>query len=329
MALQKVDLEIYIYTGTVGSYSNGDLKYTLSKDRISIQSNIVLEVAQLVRDYLDVTFNDDYNSTTIWVTIVARHFEEATGVLYESESTTITNYLAFDGFGEFEDDINPQLSTNALLTTNNIYLPESTEGKFPIFAEGVGKVTIDSVDTEITDNGNSNQKIQYITIPADSSTIQVYDTDDATLLKTVTVNNICEPKFTPYKVTFVNKYGAYQDLYFFKKTTESFNVEDEIYKRNNINAAAVDYNTYDGQRQRYNVNAVTSISLNTGFVKEDFNSAIEELFLSENAWIRWNGQTLPIIPKSKSMTFKTSLNDKLINHTVGFDFAFNKINNVR
>ena len=31
----------------------------------------------------------------------------------------------------------------------------------------------------------------------------------------------------------------------------------------------------------------------------------------------------------KSFVFKTSLNDKLINHTIDFEFAFNKINNVR
>ena len=56
---------------------------------------------------------------------------------------------------------------------------------------------------------------------------------------------------------------------------------------------------------------------------------IEELFLSEKVWIRYDGLTLPIIPTSKSLTFKTSVNDRLANYTVNFDFAFNKINNVR
>jgi hypothetical protein len=329
MGLKSVTLKIYIYDGTSGSHVSNDLKYTLEKERITGQTNIVFEIAELVRDYIDVTFNDDYNSTVKWVTTAETLIDEETGVEYITGSPRVTHHLAFDGFGHFEDDINPQLSTNALYTSNNMYLPESTAGKFPIFAEGVGKVTIDSTDTQITDNGNSNQKIQYITIPADSSTIKVYDTDDSTLLKTVTVNNICEPKFTSYKVTFVNKYGAYQDIYFFKKTVETFNVTDETYKVNIVNANTAEYNTYDGQRQRYNTNAQTSLTMNTGFVKEDFNSAIEELFLSENVWIRYNSQTLPIVPKSKSFTQKTSLNDKLINYTVNFDFAFNKINNVR
>ena len=329
MALKSVTLNIYIYSGTEGSYSSSDLKYTIAKDRISTKNSITIEIANLVRDYIDHNFNNDYLCSTVWVTVSQTLFDSDTDLPYSTGGTVITNYLAFDGYGYYEDSINPQLSTNALYTSNNMYLPEGVAGKLPIFAEGVGKVTIDSVDTQITDTGDSSQKIQYVTVPANSSTIQVYDTDDATLLKTITVNNVCEPKYTPYKITFINKQGALQDLYFFKKTVETFNVTDEKYRRNNINTDSLSYNTYSGQQQRQNVNGTTSLSLNTGYVREDFNSAIEELFLSENAWIRFENKTLPIIAKSKSFTNKTVLNDKLINHTVNFDFAFNKINNVR
>ena len=330
MALKSVTIKLYIYSGTEGVYTDSDLKYTISKDRISTNSNITIEIANLVRDYLDTTFNDDYLGFTKWVTVSQTLYNSETGLEYaQGASPVVNSYLALDGYGYFEDEINPQLSTNALYSSNNMYLPEGVAGKFPIFAEGVGKVIIDSVTTEITDSTNSNQKIQYLTIPANSNSIEIYDTDDATLLKTVTVNNVCEPKYTPYKVTFINKLGALQDLYFFKKSTETFSVTDEKYKRNNIVASTISYNTYSGQQQRQNVNGTTSLSLNTGYVKEDFNSAIEELFLSENAWIRFEGKTLPIIAKTKSYTEKTVLNDRLINHTVDFDFAFNKINNVR
>jgi len=326
MAIKSATLKIYIYEGTVGSYSNGDLKYTLSKDRITGKNNIVFEISELVRDYIEHNFNDDYPCNTKWVTVTKDIVDAATEDVY---APIVENFVLLDGFGNYEDEINPQLSDNALVSANDIYLPESTTGKFPVFAEGVGKVTIDSTDTEITDSGNSNQKIQYITIPANSSTIQVYDTDDTTLLKAVTVHNICEPKFTPYKVTFVNKFGAYQDMYFFKRTTETFNVNDDSYQINSISTASLTYGTNQGQKQRYNVNGQSSLKLNTGFIKETAVSTIEELFLSENVWIRFEGKTLPVIPKTKSFTQKTSLNNKLIDYMVDFDFAFNKINNVR
>lgn len=326
--LDRAELELYIYDGTSGSYTDSDLRYELSKTRLSTQDNILFEISELVRDYIDITFNNDYLSTTKWVTAITRLYD-SDGDEFASGSPVTNNYLAMDGYGYFEDGINPQLSDNLLISNNTLYLPENTAGKLPIFAEGVGKVTIDSVDTQITDDGNSNQKIQYVTIPADSSTIQVYDTDDTTLLKTVTVNNVCEPKFTPYKLTFVNKFGAYQDMYFFKKSVESMAITDELYKANIINTSTLSYPTYKGQQERYNVSATKKVVLNSGFVNEDYNLAIEELLLSENVWIRWEGRTLPIIVRTKEHTYKTSLNDKLINHTLEFEFAFSKINNIK
>ena len=328
MAFDSVNLRLYVYSGTESGYSDTDLRYQINKSLITGDTKINFEIGELVRDFLDIDFNDDYNSYAVWVRADARMLD-ANSVELSYGSPVINTYLATDGYGYFEDGTNAELSRNALLTTNTLYLLEGTDAKLPIFAEGVGKVTIDSTDTQITDTGNTDQKIQYVTIPADSGTIQVYDTDDTTLLRTITINNICEPKFTPYKVTFVNKYGAFQDIYFFKKSTERFEVMDETYKRNTLANSTASYSINQGQRERYNTNAKTSVTLNTGFVNDDFNSAIEELFLSENVWILWDGQTLPIIPQSKSMTFKTSVNDKLVDYTVDFEFAFNKINNVR
>lgn len=327
MALKRIELKLYVFDGLITNKPSTP-QYEINKQVINSHTNITLEISELVRDYIEITFNNDYLSHTKWVEAVVTYFDEADQP-YTYNNPETFQYIAVDGYGYFEDSTNPELERHALISANNIYLPENTAGKLPIFAEGVGKVTIDSVDTQITDNGNTNQKIQYVDIPADSSTIQVYDTDDTTLLKTITVNNVCEPKYTPYKLTFVNKYGAFQDLYMFKKATKSIQVTSDLYKRNIVSNSTSTYATNEGQKERYNVNANSSLTLNTGFVKEDLNKTIEELFLSENVWIRYENKTLPILPKSQTLNYKTVLNDKLINYTVDFEFAFDKINNVR
>ena len=314
--LDRAVLKLHIYDGTSGSQSSSNLRYTLSKTRISNQSNILFEISDLVKDYIEHDFNNDYTSSAKWVTAVTTLYD-ADGTEFSSGSPVTNHYVALDGYGYFEEGINPQGSDNALISVNTIYLPDNTA------------VTIDSTDTQITDSGNSNQKIQYLTIPASATSIKVYDTDDTTLLKTVTIKRICEPKYTPYKVTFVNKHGAYEDIYFFKKAVESMSVTDEKYKVNTIDTTNVTYATNKGQENRYNVDSRKSISLNTGFVDEGFNEAIEELLLSENVWIRWENKTLPVLPKTKSLSYKTGLNDKIINYTVDFEFAFSKINNIR
>ena len=326
MSLKSVVVDLYVWDGTVSDQPVSPA-YTINKSVISGQTNITLEIAELVRDYFTITFNDDYNSIARYVRTVVSSFDDSDEPF--ETNPIVTTYVALDGYGYFEEGANPELDRHALMSATNIYLPEGTAGKLPIFAEGVGKVIIDGVTTQITDNGNTNQKIQYVTIPADKSSIQVYDTDDTTLKKTITISNICEPKYTSFKVTFVNKFGAFQDLYFFKKTSEVTNVTDELFKKNIITNTASTYNTYDNQRGRMNVNAQTSLTMNTGFIKENMNQTIEELFYSENVYIRYENKTLAVIPKSKSLQYKTSLNDKLINYTVDFDFAFDRINNVR
>jgi hypothetical protein len=326
MGLKRVDVDLYIWDGLVTDQPTNP-QYSIQKSRVTGNTNITLEIAELVRDYIAISYNNDYTSIARYVRAVVNSFDDSDEPF--ETNPIVSTYVAVDGYGYFEEGANPELDRHTLMSATNIYLPESTAGKFPIFAEGVGKVIIDSTTTQITDNGNTNQKIQYITIPANTSTIQVFDTDDSTVRKTITVSNICEPKYTPFKITFVNKFGAFEDLYFFKKTSEVTNVTDELFKKNIITNTSSTYNTYENQRGRINVNAQTSLTMNTGFIKENMNQTIEELFYSENVYIRYENKTLAVIPKSKSLQYKTSLNDKLINYTVEFDFAFDRINNVR
>jgi len=134
MALKKIGLKLYVYTGTEGSYTSSDLKYQMEKDRISNQYNIVVEIAQLVKDFLDNNFNDDYVCATKWATAVVDFYDSETNEIFVTNGTQIFNYLAFDGYGHFEEEVNPQLSTDLLQTSLNMYLPEGIAGKLPIFA---------------------------------------------------------------------------------------------------------------------------------------------------------------------------------------------------
>jgi hypothetical protein len=328
MALGSVQLNLYIYSGSVGSYSDFDLKYSINKQRIGIENNVVLEIGELIRDYIDIAFDNDYLCNSKWASAVV-YYKDEQGNLLDHSNPQVFNYIAVDGYGYFEDEINPELSRNALISTNQIYLPEDTPGKLPVFAEGTGKVDIDGTETQITDSGDSNQKIQYITIPSNSSTIRVYEADDTTLAKTIKVTNVCEPKFTPKKVVFLNKFGAFQDFYFFKKSVKSFDVMNESYKSNTVNPRTVSYATGSAQKQITNVNATTKLTLNSGFIHEDMTSTVEELMISENVFIIYEGKTLPVIPLTKNMIHKTHLNDKMVNYSLDFEFAFDKINNIR
>ena len=139
-------------------------------------------------------------------------------------------------------------------------------------------------------------------------------------------------RYTPIKVTFVNKYGALQDLWFRLKSTETTDVRGESYKRSVFSEATLSYKTYQHQKQSFQVNGSDRITMNTGYLNDDHNAVMEELMLSEQVWMTKltdEELVLPIMPRTKSITYKTSLNDRLANYTVEFDMAFDKINNIR
>ena len=79
-----------------------------------------------------------------------------------------------------------------------------------------------------------------------------------------------------------------------------------------------------------------SLSLKTGLgdsydfsLSEDYNEVFKQMMLSERIWIEYDNKTLPVKVMSNDFSFRTRLNDKLINYTIQLEFAYDKINTVR
>ena len=161
---------------------------------------------------------------------------------------------------------------------------------------------------------------------------EVYVNSDSgtEVIKIITLE---ECKYTPIKVTFVNKFGAIQDLIFFKKSVDSTIVKGEEFKSAVFDQSTLTYKTYQHQRTQFMVQGNDSITMNTGFINDDYNQVIEELMLSEQVWSTFITDTQelvrPLVPKTKSLTFKTTLNDNLVDYAIDFDIANDKINNIR
>jgi len=141
------------------------------------------------------------------------------------------------------------------------------------------------------------------------------------------VTNIEECKYEPYKLVFVNKYGALQDLWMFKRSNLSINTTEETYKSNIV----VDgiYNTYSHQKKILSKNATQKLVLNSGHYPEGNNLIFKELMLSEMVWIDYEGNNLPVHITSSNLGYKTNVNDKLIDYTIEVEFAFQTVNNIR
>lgn len=140
-------------------------------------------------------------------------------------------------------------------------------------------------------------------------------------------------KYEPIKVTFINKFGALQDMYFTKRSSESINVKKEDYKASIMDLDTLSYNTSGHQIRTLNVLGNESITLNTDYIDESCNEDIRQLMLSEKLWMtKYTDEKQNVIPlklKSDSLQLKKRVNDKLIQYTMEFDIAADIINNIR
>ena len=351
-SLHSVTLRLYVWTGE--TTDTNTLRYTFTKTEVGSNNYVVFELSEFINDFL-VTEYGTYSTDVVWVKYDYQ--------IYDSSGTevgslvTSSNVLGVDGYGYFEDGVNPQLSQQLLQSNTILYYNEGQDIIFPIWAEFLPTISVTTGGgadinwnvvedfwelydvswgfdfLEITDNGNTDQKIQYIRIAsseelADGDTITITSETGGTTV--ITLEEICEPKYTPLNIIFYNKFGALQNVWFFKKNTTTLNVRNENYKRSIMDFSSTPtYSEQAHQVKTFNANGREVLQANTGFIDEQYNEVIKQLLLSEEVWVDNGTDVLPIRPITNSLTFKTSVNDKLINYTLDFEYAFDKINNIR
>jgi len=291
---------------------NSATQYVISKDTAS--DRVIFEVSELIRDFLDITWDGvfPYSSNTTdslvkYAQIKIEFFagNKATRALTPQSATqTITHDLyGFDAYSEFKEGSNKQLSSGQLLQSNTtMYLPKTGDAYVP---------------------SESSNGITYTTIPD-----TVLDGQSQTIAGiTVNVKRICEPIYNIIKVIFVNKFGALQEYYFNKKNIQSLNVTKESYKSTLISGQT--YNTFDHQKYQYNKQGSERITMNTGYVDEGQFEPIKQIMLSELIWAEIGVAVYPINVITSSLEKKTRTNDRLVNYSLDFEFAYDMINNVR
>lgn len=172
----------------------------------------------------------------------------------------------------------------------------------------------------------SNEYIQSILVDTaqDMTYVFNYLTGGEFVWTTITPN--C--KFDNYDVVFKNKWGVLETLSFSRKSTKTLGVADSDYLRGIVN--------YNGQfdvarhtRKHFNTIGSEEWTLNTDWVPEYMNAAFKELMLSEEIWLvdRWNTIT-PVNKTDTQFSYKTHLNDKLIQYTMKMKLSHNIINNI-
>ena len=355
--------KIYIHTYIAPSQP----QYTIRKNYNANFNAGEIEVSELVRDYLEITFGNSYESQCVKVKVDYEMYDDNDVPVYGG--TLINDEFAFDSYSYFEEtgfdvDNSPIMISNRnifALADNLVRIPINTESDPTVVFLKDGEI----VSTQkYTGSAFSSQRIKYVTIGGtlnfDSykervvyqggtleetkcltdflDNFEIGEADEVRVfsntipLETIKIKTLEECKYEPKKVTFINKFGALQDMYFFKKAVEKMTVKKETYK-SNILDSNYSYSRSNHVKRNFNVIGNESVTLSSGYLSEEYNEVFKQLLLSEKVWLTnvtdTEEQVLPINVKTSNITYKTSLNDKLVEYTFDFDKSFDTINNIR
>jgi len=304
---------------------DGTLRYTLIKN-VTPSTGVNFDISELARDYLNVTYSSTYVIRTIAIVTSLQNYAGLNATGSTIGSAVAYTDTGFEAFGKFVEGSNPTLpfTTNhkyllaakygKLATEWNIYVPNGVSG-YVHYMTGGGSTSVSSYSASDTQVVNQGSNILYI-------------------------NRIdCTKYGDGRKITFINRYGVQQDLWFFLKQVDSVKRSNESFKSNTLNFPDDEYAQYEinnSPTKLINTTAKQNHTLSSGYYPEYTNQFFEQLLLSEYVWMTRpkkenpaSTETIPVIVKNSNIQFKTSVNDKLIEYTMRFEDAFDYINNVR
>ena len=200
--------------------------------------------------------------------------------------------------------------------------PTSNNSRDIVIYAGVGPANLENnawIDSSIKPS-NHDTGDYYDVILKDSGG----DTID-----TVRYYLVCEPKYTPYQIAFINRFGVADFITFFKRSDERGTFTQEAYQKSIYNDGFTTPSTQTGKYQSFNVNSRNSLTLNTGFVDQDYDETIKDILMSETLAVYDGTNWVSVVPERGSVEYQKHVNQKLINYTITFTYGFDERSLVR
>lgn len=155
----------------------------------------------------------------------------------------------------------------------------------------------------------------YITIASKSS--------GGSTLQSWRLNIACEPKYTPYFIAFLNRYGCWDYLPVTLNSIESASGTRSEYENRYLTTSttSVSYNATQPIARVYNSLAKKQIVLNTGYQPEEIFEYIQDILQSERHSLVSISELTPLKLTDSQITKQSEVNEKLINYTLTFEYA--------
>lgn len=308
----KLELRIWNRTQTKPTPAT----FTLTKKIASnIQRETIYNISKFVEEFINpiktqsVVLAEESENNMVFVEVKKFYKTGTSFILLET-----LNYEAVNGYNLYTQGTSA-LSTKVILKNDAIPLLYTGNVYVNAYLE-VNDYTWNGAPIAIT----TTNKLYKLPIINGTNTL-LYFSGGLGFSVTIEAELICEPKYTPVRCNFINRFGGWEFLTFFKSKTERIQTNSENFMSL---PASYNYNPQIGQSKDFNFSGTQSISLNTGFVPESYKELVQDLLLSEVVLL----DSVPVKVKSKSSSLKQHIIDKNINYTMEFEYDFNLINDV-
>lgn len=322
-------IELFIAFGSLGATPT--LSYSLSKAiPSSNEPATYYDISPYIREYFNHTAYSNVTSLTAAVSYTCIDKLNVRVKRYKTVGTTeslidTTDYIATDGYSEFADSVNYNGGNYLLDQKTYYYHSGSNAGFLMVYASANDKIRwTNQTDSVVYLSTSLGAGFYYVPRCYNSEftkeyKVEVLNSSNVTQA-TWTFKPVEECLYTPVKVDFINKYGAFQREFFFKASMDNIEVTNKDYNL----MQPYNYSLTGGQRTTYNQNGTQTIKVNSGWVEEDFKDNLKQLMLSEKVLV----DEKPAILKTKSIELNKSINTKQINYSLEFEFAYDLINSI-
>jgi hypothetical protein len=406
-SIESVQLEVYIWTGTVGSRPASPHITINRTTGFGSNINHTTDISSLIADQLNTTiaklFNNnilsEQNGRIAWVQI-----DYSTG--YNNGSTDSGSsdiFQVIEGYSYFDEGTNFEYPSGILdaLAEQNTY--EYNVEMLPVYLNNYGDSlgivysyrdrvvadggTIESLQCAnigwntlriLLDDGNkydyemteaqlygtqAEDRIKLIPsgvanlknwlvgngssidlVGADWYKIQLLDTFE-NIIDERKFYPICEMKYEPVQLAYISKYGTWNYATFFKRSDETIDVTKDEFRTitGNVQNGEYTYGLHNPMYKKYNTNGKRRLTINSGFVSEEFKEVMEQMLLSEYVLVVTSdkrtvvkdGSTytysasngaVAVNVATNSVTKKKSVNEKLIEYSLDLEYAFDELN---
>ncbi len=306
--------------------------YTLTKNIASAsQTLIAWNVANYAKEYIQpiapvsVSVPTEENVNT-WCYMKIKTYKLVTTAETFIDTET---FVCFNGYTQYLDGYN-QYDESTVIILKGAQTIKIKSNEIPYFNVWVEPDPLEFTTFAHYYLGNTLIYIEPIVSEGeDPSLFKVPYLEPATSCHIIQEDNrgivyfeeICEVKYTPITCKFINRFGGWQFLTFFKANSSSIDVTSKDF---DMIPSSINYNVLQGSKKVFNQQGKQKIKCNTGWVDENYFDLIQDLLLSQTVLL----DNKPVTVKSQSADYKTNLKEKNINYEIEFEYNFGLINDV-